>query len=1327
MATVYPFQEIVPLSVTADAASSSSGSSTSFDVFINHCGSDVKFTLAASLYDKLSASGVSVFLDVDSLQPGDVIPAKLQQAMRSALLHIAIFSINYAAFPWCLAELSFMLDTGKPIIPVFYHVHPSDLRWVRQGNGIYAAAFSHYENKQRYSTEKVEEWVVALERASFLNGIEVKDNKDERMLLKNIVNMASKILPKAPFLVARNPVGLDDIVLDFERNTAQSEPAENEHNVQVIGIVGMGGAGKTTLAKELFNRKSSSFQRSSFVFAVRDAASRNALHEKQKKLLEDLGVQDLSLDNIEEGKAGLASRLRSVHALIVLDDVDHEEQLDALLPSKDCLASSSLVIVTTRDLHLLAKWGSIMYMMKGLTYYHAKELFCWRAFLQSCPKEGFEDIVEKFLESCSGLPLSLEVFGGLVYGRSKGFWESQLDKISRVLPEDIKRRLKVSYDALDEEEKEMFMDVACFFIGRKKSLAIQVWDGSGWSGLQGWETLVNKCLVNVDGNNDIITMHDHLRDLGRDLAGGHTPSRVWLPEQIMNIQKQDRGGRSIRGIHRSPLEYFDEPLRRRQCLKKLFELIGTSERFFGYPPPSSLGLTFYTGTEEEFIKYFGTPSEDPVWLRLDKFEGRKLLSWSLKKLRILELTYAIRLRELWGNSDPPLQLRELKIVCAYKLQRIPNSIGLLEELKCIDLNYCTALKKLPEEFCGLRSLEWLRLSTCSMLSSLPSRLGDLINMRHLDLSYCKRLQTLPESFKQLRHLQHLILYYCEELTLRSDMLENISNLEYFNFEGCRKLEQLPNQMTHQVRLKELRIVRTGIRQVPSDIGELRKLEVLEIAQSPFLASLPSALGNLSSLTRLSIESPLLTTIPTSLVNQSSLTLLVINSPLLTSLPTFFMDLSCLTTLHLFNCKMLNSLPEIVGSLNMLKMIKIVSTGVSTISITEDSCPSLEWLELHNNDHLRDIQTLPTSMRTLRVSRCKMLKKIMGLRCSANLQFLCIKWCPELNEIASFTDFHSIKEVRIEDCNKVVKIEGLQHSRSLKVEIYSTGVATISISGDSCPSLEALQLGNNGDLVDIQTLPTSLRRLEVSNSKSLKKIMGLRGLANLQSLSISNCSELNEVSSFADFQSIKEVRVKDCDKVMRIEGLENLRSLETLEVKTSWKCQGIQSLEGMEKLERLVMVAENRSAIQRCIQTIKKWPGEMVICGRAVSGAESVMNSLSCPTLTMLPFKKICRSQWEVECAKTNASDAVVVCFLVNSSAYSGFYMNVSGRPVIKDVRLREGKWVIVVVLRQEIDLLFGKVCLYASGRKSEVKRGMMLMGEEGRVLGGITRFWPLFI
>ncbi|XP_057834984.2 probable 2' cyclic ADP-D-ribose synthase BdTIR [Cryptomeria japonica] len=141
------FEQVAPS--FASTSSSSSYPSLQCDIFINHHGVDVKHNLARTIYHTLGLLGLLAFLDVEVLEAGDLIPVEIQAAIAHASLHIVIFCPNYTQSPWCLAELSFMLKTGTKIIPIFYYVDPSDLRWVAQGKGIYTDAFSQHEKKGR--------------------------------------------------------------------------------------------------------------------------------------------------------------------------------------------------------------------------------------------------------------------------------------------------------------------------------------------------------------------------------------------------------------------------------------------------------------------------------------------------------------------------------------------------------------------------------------------------------------------------------------------------------------------------------------------------------------------------------------------------------------------------------------------------------------------------------------------------------------------------------------------------------------------------------------------------------------------------------------------------------------------------------------------------------------------------------------------------------------------------------------------------------------------------------------------------------------------------
>lgn len=147
-----------------------SESSRLFDVFINHRGPDVKRTLAIQLYNSLERLGIRAFLDSQEKELGDSFPSTIETAIRSASVHVAIFSKGYADSAWCLAELVLMLESQAKIIPVFYGVKPCDLRHIEKG--VYADAFVKYKEKGRY-LEKLNEWKEALQSLSLIAGEEI--------------------------------------------------------------------------------------------------------------------------------------------------------------------------------------------------------------------------------------------------------------------------------------------------------------------------------------------------------------------------------------------------------------------------------------------------------------------------------------------------------------------------------------------------------------------------------------------------------------------------------------------------------------------------------------------------------------------------------------------------------------------------------------------------------------------------------------------------------------------------------------------------------------------------------------------------------------------------------------------------------------------------------------------------------------------------------------------------------------------------------------------------------------------------------------------------
>jgi len=641
-------------------------------VFINHRGPDVKKTFASHLYRRLHSHGLRVFLDQPELQQGDYLTPQIEGAIESASVHVAIFSSGYAESTWCLKELVLMLESNSPIIPVFYHVKPAELRWAQGG---YARALRELEKKKasdpqtreeklRYDSSMIENWRDALLKVAGISGFELEAcNGDEGELLDKVVEGVLKKVKKPALDVAKHPTGLDDKVNDFENTVLL--PRQQSGKPQILGIVGLGGVGKTTLAKELFNRKSSGYSRSCFLCDVRDHAGKGSLNLLQRELLKTLTRRNEPIASVHEGKAILKKDISSPNLLIILDDVDKVDQVDDLLPDQTVLHSDSLILITSRSKDVLKRSGveeSSIYNLTGLTRQHSLELFCLYSFNQLHPLPEFESLVEKFIEACGGLPLSLKVFGALLNGENTSYWQAQLDKLQRILPEDIKQTLQISYDALDMEDRQIFLDITCFFIGEKRDMVTRIWSGSGLNGLCGFRNIQNKCLVEVDRENRI-RMHDHLRDLGREIADASLPRRLWRPtEKIDDLLQQSSTEQvinEVRGIRmRDHTDGSAMPWYQRSsglfgnCVIKLCNMLRNTQY-----PSHGTGICMRNlqllDTANVLVECILTKVQSPnlIWLRWKDCPYSSLpSSISTKNLRVLRVQ-GRKLKTLWKNES----------------------------------------------------------------------------------------------------------------------------------------------------------------------------------------------------------------------------------------------------------------------------------------------------------------------------------------------------------------------------------------------------------------------------------------------------------------------------------------------------------------------------------------------------------------------------------------------------------------------------------------------------------------------------------------------------
>ncbi|XP_052876343.1 disease resistance-like protein DSC1 [Gossypium arboreum] len=244
--TIYPLLQSHNLN--SFMASSSSSRQMKHQVFLSFRGEDTRLNFTSHLLKALKDTGINVFFDEDTLEKGDQLSLALSQAIATSNLSIIVLSVNYASSKSCLAELSDIMDRkdteGHIVLPIFYHVDPSD---VRNLGGRFKTSFDDHESEK---LDQVQQWQTAFVEVGKLKGWHIEGGKFDRPeteYIKDIVEyVMKKLMNSKSGSAAEELVGIDDKKRTILRLIDQEDS-------RVIGLWGMGGIGKTTLADALLN------------------------------------------------------------------------------------------------------------------------------------------------------------------------------------------------------------------------------------------------------------------------------------------------------------------------------------------------------------------------------------------------------------------------------------------------------------------------------------------------------------------------------------------------------------------------------------------------------------------------------------------------------------------------------------------------------------------------------------------------------------------------------------------------------------------------------------------------------------------------------------------------------------------------------------------------------------------------------------------------------------------------------------------------------------------------------------------------------------------
>ncbi|XP_056166695.1 LOW QUALITY PROTEIN: uncharacterized protein LOC115684564 [Syzygium oleosum] len=920
-----------------------------YDVFLSFRGEDTRSGFAGHLHAALDQRGIAAFMDEEELRKGEEIAPAILGAIGESRISIVVFSEDYASSGWCLDELVRIVECGDTmgqiVWPVFYKVDPSE---VRRQRGRYGQALIKHEERLKSKggdSEKVERWREALTEAANISGWHLVDERESNVIHSIVKSIWAK-LNRDQLPVPENLVAMDSHVSHMH---TLLEMESNE--VRMVGICGLGGIGKTTIAKATYNAFADKFECCGFLSNVRETYEKFAgggLLQLQEALISEVMWDDgLKLGNEHRGMSMIKSRLCRKKVLVVLDDVNQSIQLETLVGGHEWFGCGSRIIITTRNEHLLAAHGvASMYKVQPLDRLTARMLFSSFAFPNVSPPPDYEELSYNVVDYTKGLPLAIKVLGSFLRDRNLFQCKNALDKLKSVFNREIFSVLRMSFDGLDDCNKDIFLDIACFFKGESISYVRKILESCDLYPDSGFADLIKKSLITIEYGK--LEMHDMIQEMGREIVRRESPkepgerSRLWFYEDVLHVLTEGTGTNKVEAIMLKLAAPEEVHFRARAFIKMRRLRIFLARNVYHSGEP------IYFPAELRWLEW---PDYSPPSVPFKSKSGhRKLVGLDLSKSSIR--------------------------ILGKEFKRFRN-------LRSVNFSHCTLLNEIPD-VSSLPNLESLDLQECTNLVEVHQSLGRLDKLVYLNFLNCRNLSCFPNSLKS-SSLQDLILRGCLKLSRFPDILVPMKRLKTLALHETA-IEELPSSVMNLVELKELYLRDCAdLKNLPCSIYKLQHLELIFVDGCSQLSKFPECLCESSDCTNVSLPLALPNVINLNLQRcslselsflknlhcMSSLTILELSENKFASLPTCISEFTKLQQLWLTLCKQLREILALPPNITYLQ-----AQGCESL----ESCADLSHMLRYNPDE-------SPRLRRIDFSGCH---KLLQDQCSSSYDMLSIE-------------------------------------------------------------------------------------------------------------------------------------------------------------------------------------------------------------------------------------------------------------------------------------------------------------------------------------------------